>query len=516
MGKLVTIATKARFNALREASSISETSLNFILETGQLYTHNIFINGAQFGTATSNYVPLTIAGTTKNVSLNGHTHSNYYSNSSDIDIGSNKIVSGTSELLKFTSDTLILGNSSNPTEFFGTLKTTKNGTKYTILDTNNFSIVNKTSTGLTLNNVALFSYGGTTFQLDYVKRLNTVDTFNNLAKYTSAGTTNENSSAYGFLTMSTDTGTNTYQYAQIRVNIPNNTLEFRTSSDTTWKTTLHGGTYRNISINGTNYSILTKASSLPTIIAPTAVAGTGGAILATKSDKSGVEWVQHYIGTTQVQTTSTSQALTGISGVKSASGSRLDIGTNDASNSITLCQADVPYFRLDTNHRVHIGNNVSANAATQQLQVDGYTLATGFMKTDSSNSYVLLGGGGHKALSQFVTSSKIESTITADLTTSWTEIDNLTTKLTEGDGSYMLQVTYASCIYTGTFSYVSGGTVEDEIVLHCSGTIDGVGGTNRGRLYAKIGTSSETTYLKLAVSQSESNANLSIKYRKLI
>jgi hypothetical protein len=54
---------------------------------------------------------------------------------------------------------------------------------------------------------------------------------------------------------------------------------------------------------------------------------------------------------------------------------------------------------LDTNHRVHIGNNVSANDATQQLQVDGYTLATGFMKTDSSNSYVLLGGGGHKALS---------------------------------------------------------------------------------------------------------------------
>jgi hypothetical protein len=34
MGKLVTIATKARFDALREASNISETSLNFILETG--------------------------------------------------------------------------------------------------------------------------------------------------------------------------------------------------------------------------------------------------------------------------------------------------------------------------------------------------------------------------------------------------------------------------------------------------------------------------------------------------
>ena len=71
-------------------------------------------------------------------------------------------------------------------------------------------------------------------------------------------------------------------------------------------------------------------------------------------------------------------------------------------------------------------------------------------------------------------------------------------------------------MYTGTFSYVQGGAVDDEIVLHCSGTLDSVGGVSRGRLYAKIGTTSDTTYLKLAVSQNESNANLSIKYRKLI
>ena len=289
MGKLVTIATKARFDALREASNISETSLNFILETGQLYTHNIFINGASFGTATSNYIPVKIGGVTKNLSLNGHTHSNYYDNSSDIDIGSNKIKSGTQELLKYSSDILILGNSSIPTEFFGTLKTTKDGTKYTILDTNNFSIVNKTSTNLTLNNVALFKYGSSSFQLDYVRRYNTVETFNNLAKYTSAGTTNENSKAYGFITLSTDTGTNTYSYAQIRVSIPDNILEFRTSSDTTWKGTLLGGTYRNITINGTTYSIVTKAGSLPTIIAPTAL-GTSGQYLTTSDDGKSLTW----------------------------------------------------------------------------------------------------------------------------------------------------------------------------------------------------------------------------------
>jgi hypothetical protein len=169
------------------------------------------------------------------------------------------------------------------------LKTTKDGTKYTILDTNNFSIVNKTSTNLTLNNVALFKYGGSSFQLDYVRRYNTVETFNNLAKYTSAGTTNENSKAYGFITLSTDTGTNTYSYAQIRVSIPDNTLEFRTSSDTTWKGTLLGGVYRNITINGTTYSIVTKAGSLPTIIAPTAL-GTSGQYLTTSDDGKSLTW----------------------------------------------------------------------------------------------------------------------------------------------------------------------------------------------------------------------------------
>lgn len=382
MGKFFAIQTFERFESLRESNNINDYALNFILDTGQLYTHGIFINGAAFGNATNGKVDLTIAGTTNSLALSNHTHSNYLEKNADIDIGNHKIVSGNNDLLYYSGSSIYLGS----------------------------------------------------------------------------------------------------------------------------------GTYRNISINGTNYSVLTKAASLPSIIAPTAVANTGGYILATKSDKSGVEWVQHYIGTTQVQTTSASQALTGIYSIKSSSNSGLTLGT--ASNIIALCQADVPYLRLDSNHRVHIGNNVNADNATQQLQVEGNVLANGFMKTDSSDSYVLLGGGGHKALNLFDTSSKIESTINTDLTTSWANIDNLTNKLT--DGSYILQVTYASCIYTGAFSYVSGGTVEDEIVLHCSGTIDAVGGTNRGRLYAKIGTSSETTYLKLAVSQSESNANLSIKYRKLI
>ena len=46
-----------------------------------------------------------------------------------------------------------------------------------------------------------------------------------------------------------------------------------------------------MSVNGTNYALYTSASSLPTIIAPTAYAGTGGYILATNTNKNGLEWV---------------------------------------------------------------------------------------------------------------------------------------------------------------------------------------------------------------------------------
>ena len=47
---------------------------------------------------------------------------------------------------------------------------------------------------------------------------------------------------------------------------------------------------KNMSVNGTNYAIYTSASSLPTILAPTSYAGTGGQVLATNSNKNGLTW----------------------------------------------------------------------------------------------------------------------------------------------------------------------------------------------------------------------------------
>lgn len=109
-----------------------------------------------------------------------------------------------------------------------------------------------------------------------------------------------------------------------------------------------------------------------------------------------------------------------------------------------------------------------------------------------------------------VTSATISS---LSLTRNWTNADNLTTRLDTNDGSYLLQITYGSQLYTGVFSYIKAGeNTDDEIALHCSNATE----ANRGRLYAKIGSSGQALFLQVSATVDENNANLSIKYKKLL
>ena len=232
MSKLVGIKTYERFRSLWENNNINEFSLNFILDTGQLYTHGIFINSAVFGTAANGAVSLSIAGTTNTLALSSHTHSNYYDKSEDLDITNHKIVSGQNDLLFCNGGILYLGNTDNPTYISGsTLYATRGEHSYTILDTGNFEVTNTLPSGYTYNNTALIKYGSNSHQIDYVKRINTSQSFDYLHGYTQAGTNQLNGVYYGYINFTVDNVYTNPAWAQLRINISSKTVQYRTSAD---------------------------------------------------------------------------------------------------------------------------------------------------------------------------------------------------------------------------------------------------------------------------------------------
>ena len=232
MSKLVGFKTKQSFDSFWEQNLIDQYSLNFIINTGQIYTHGVFINGAAFGTVANNAVPLTVAGDTKTLALSSHTHSNYLEKNANIDIGNYKIVSGNQDLMSYSEGNLYIGNTSSPTYISGSaLYSVKGQNTETILDTGNFSV--SSPSGYYLGNAVNINYAGNSFRIDYVKKNSTSAAFDSLASCTQAGTNLLNGSFYGYITLSTDgTQPNPY-WAQLRINIPSKIVQFRTSADTT-------------------------------------------------------------------------------------------------------------------------------------------------------------------------------------------------------------------------------------------------------------------------------------------
>jgi hypothetical protein len=150
----------------------------------------------------------------------------------------------------------------------------------------------------------------------------------------------------------------------------------------------------------------------------------------------------------------------------------------------------------------------------------------GFLKSGSSDSYVLLGGGGHKALSDFLLETEFASkelssnlttiTKTIKLTKDWqdTGISVNSTNFTNGSGTYVVQVYISAGSSAGFWSsYFSGimsvyvgvtnsGVPDDEIILHhashaCSKQIylktkPVVGSTDYNKLYIACNTNCDS------------------------
>lgn len=121
-----------------------------------------------------------------------------------------------------------------------------------------------------------------------------------------------------------------------------------------------------------------------------------------------------------------------------------------------------------------------------QIYDNGILHANGYYKNGSSDSYVLLGGGGHKLVSDFMLKtdelSNNLTTITKSLnvTQAWMDTGITSTNL-PAKGTYIVQVqvnandstgTMYNCYSSGVMSWYKDGTNDtetDEIILHRSG-----------------------------------------------
>lgn len=99
-----------------------------------------------------------------------------------------------------------------------------------------------------------------------------------------------------------------------------------------------------------------------------------------------------YIGTTAVQTTSTAQALTGITRISNKTSSNLYLGNSDNSGWV-----------LTQNIASHTGTGLWSIRTNGTAAFANTVTSKGFIKTNSTDEYILLGGGSHKAIASFFT-----------------------------------------------------------------------------------------------------------------
>ena len=184
--------------------------------------------------------------------------------------------------------------------------------------------------------------------------------------------------------------------------------------------------------------------------------------------------------TTPLVTSSGVLTLNGVSGVY------LKYNSSDEA-AIVLSST---YFKpFDTaNNKLSLGTNSArwSNIYSVLGNYSGNITALGFVKSGSSDNYVLLGGGGHKLASDFMLKtdelSNNLTTITKSLsvTQAWMDTGITSTNL-PANGTYIVQVQVSAndgtgnmyyCYSSGVMSWYKDATNDtetDEIILHRSG-----------------------------------------------
>ena len=197
----------------------------------------------------------------------------------------------------------------------------------------------------------------------------------------------------------------------------------------------------------------------------------------------------------------------------------------------------------------HASTNPNPNGLTERLRIDdngttkvtgAFTVAgsitsdSGFIKTGSSDSYVLLGAGGHKAVSDFVlgtnfatkelASNVTEITKSLTVTTDWMDTGIKYTDI-PASGTYIVQVyvdAQSDTIYYGYWSGVmswyastTNSSETDEILLHRAG--HHLGRSIYLRTIASTNTAGTHLRLQIAASTTMSKAyNYKFKFKRIL
>lgn len=159
------------------------------------------------------------------------------------------------------------------------------------------------------------------------------------------------------------------------------------------------------------------------------------------------------------------------------------LSTTNINNTLTVKGNIVP--QTTNTYTLGTSSNIWKNIYSGLGTFSDNVTAKGFIKTGSSDTKVLLGGGGDKDISDFLLKSEASTQeLTNNLTTSikklkvtqaWMDTGISGTNL--ATGTYVVQVTVnggnmTDCIWSGTMSWYNGtcsDTEADEIILHRSG-----------------------------------------------
>lgn len=147
--------------------------------------------------------------------------------------------------------------------------------------------------------------------------------------------------------------------------------------------------------------------------------------------------------------------------------------------------------------------------------------ASGFVKKDSSDDYILLGGGGHKALSEIASDTIYSFDKTLTVTSDWMDTGIAGTNLSTG--TYIVQVYchegvsggFWYCYWSGIMSWFSDAntndTESDEIILHRSGH------AYANTIYLRtIMQSQNSLKLQIAANTALSSATYTFKFKKVL